>query len=126
MKERAKSHRAERVAERVREELMAILLSGALHGTSLSEVTVATVRMTPDLRVAHIYVGPGLQGNSQEEEQRLLDELKRKGSWLRKRLAGRLGLRYVPELRFVWDSEAERINRVEHLLNDVHSTTEDG
>jgi ribosome-binding factor A len=53
------------------------------------------------------------------ERQRSLDALQSAAGFIRHELAPRLGLREVPELRFVLDTSIERGARVDELLRRI-------
>jgi ribosome-binding factor A len=109
-----------RVAERIRQELMTMLLSGELHQPGLADVYVSHVTATDDLRLARVYVRRGTSALASEPEQkRIVRALGRASGFLRRELGGRLGLRYTPELTFFWDSKLEEVGRVEGLLAEI-------
>jgi len=80
----------------------------------LELVTFTSVRMTPDLRNAHIYYS-SLTSGDREGPQRALVQA---SGWLRRELGRRLKLRYVPALRFEFDDSFERAARISSLLRD--------
>lgn len=79
----------------------------------LREVTVTAVRMTPDLRVARVYVrtlgDPGLR-------DAMMRALGKAAHFLRGEIGRALGLRVTPELRFEYDTVPDTAARVETLL----------
>ena len=97
------SQRQLRVGELVRHALSDILVRGAVHDPDLDgrPITVPEVRMSPDLKVATIYVMP-LGGGDGE---RIVKALARSARPLRGELAKRIRqLKYMPELRFRLDT----------------------
>lgn len=111
---KAPSQRQLRVGELVRHSLADILQRGDIHDPALegTVVTVPEVRMSPDLRLATVYVVP-LGGKGGDEIVAAFDRNKR---YLRGEVARRVNLRYAPELRFRLDTSFEEGERVDALL----------
>jgi ribosome-binding factor A len=108
------SQRQLRVGEGLRHVLAELLLRGGLHDPLLSEshLTVAEVRVTPDLRHAVVYVtelGGGLRAE-------LRQALERAAPRLRGEAARRLHLKYAPELSFRADRLFDQAAHIEALL----------
>jgi ribosome-binding factor A len=79
-------------------------------------VSVTDVEVTHDLSAARVFVSIMPDG---PERQRSLDALQSAAGYIRHELAPRLGLREVPELRFVLDTSIERGARVDDLLRRI-------
>jgi len=80
----------------------------ALHNVS---ITLSEVRVSPDLKHAHIFVAPLGAG----KPQTVADGLNRCAGFLRGRLGREVELRYTPELHFLPDvsfAEASHINNI--------------
>jgi ribosome-binding factor A len=108
--------RPERVAERMKREI-ALILARELRDPGITTlVSVTDVELTPDLSFARVYVSL-LEGGA--ERERTLAALQRAAGFVRHELAPRLGLREVPELRFVHDASIERGARVEEILRKL-------
>jgi ribosome-binding factor A len=105
-------HRAQRVAEAVREEL-AELIGFELDDPRLSSVDVTEVRVSPDAR--HATVKVTLQGEEREQNQALA-ALEHAAGYLRRELASRLQIHHVPELHFARDRNPDAESRVDFLL----------
>jgi len=108
------SQRALRVGELVRHALSEMLTRGEVHDPVLEGhlVTVPEVRMSPDLRLATIYVMP-LGGRDVEAVIAALDRNKR---YLRGEIARRVNLKFAPEIRFRVDERFDEAERIEKLL----------
>ncbi len=108
------SQRALRAGELIRHALAEILARGDVHDPVIEThlVTVAEVRMTPDLRLATVYVMP-LGG---EDEKDVLAALDRNKRYLRGEVAQRVNLKFAPDLRFRIDARFDEAERVEQLL----------
>ncbi|PZA11054.1 30S ribosome-binding factor RbfA [Rhodopseudomonas palustris] len=107
------STRSLRVGELIRHAVAEILSQGGVHDPVLEShlVTVPEVRMSPDLKLATVYVMP-LGGR---DEKLVLDALEHHKRFLRGEIAHRVNLKFAPELRFRIDerfAEAERIDKL--------------
>jgi ribosome-binding factor A len=111
---KAPSQRQLRVGELVRHALAEILQRGDVHDPALegTVVTVPEVRMSPDLRLATVYVMPlGGQGG-----EAIVAAFDRNKKYLRGEIAHRVDLRYAPDLRFRLDTSFAEGERVDALL----------
>jgi ribosome-binding factor A len=103
--------RPARVAHLVQAELATQFLRA--NDARLREVTVTAVRMTPDLRVARVYVRTLGDPNTREA---LLRTLGKAAHFLRGEVGRAMGLRVTPELRFEYDTVPDTAARVDALL----------
>jgi ribosome-binding factor A len=108
------SQRALRAGELVRHALAEILARGEVHDPVIEThlITVPEVRMSPDLRLATVYVMP-LGGQDVTDVLAALDRNKR---YLRGEVAHRVNLKFAPDLRFRIDERFEEAERIERLL----------
>ncbi len=108
------SQRQLRVGETVRHAVAEILSQGNVHDPDLEGhiVTVPEVRMSPDLKLATIYVMP-LGGRDTEL---VLAALERNKKFLRGEIAHRVNLKFAPDIRFRADDRFEEAERIEKLL----------
>jgi ribosome-binding factor A len=91
-----------------------MLIRGDVHDPVLEGhlITIPEVRMTPDLRLATIYVMP-LGGRDKDE---VLAALERHKRYLRGEVAHRVNLKFAPDIRFLIDDRFEEAERIEKLL----------
>jgi ribosome-binding factor A len=91
-----------------------MLTRGEIHDDVLAKhvVTIPEVRMSPDLRLATIYVMP-LGG---DEMQAVLGALERNKRYIRGELAEAVNLKFAPDIRFLPDATFEEADRIERLL----------
>jgi ribosome-binding factor A len=75
-------------------------------------ITVPEVRMSPDLKLATIYVMP-LGGRDTEI---VIAALERNKKFLRGEVARRVNLKFAPDLRFRVDDRFDEAERIEKLL----------
>ena len=108
------SQRQLRVGELVRHALADILAHGSVHDEDLEGhiITVPEVRMSPDLKLATIYVMP-LGGRDTEL---VLSALDRNKKFLRGEIAHRVNLKFAPDVRFRVDDRFDEAERIEKLL----------
>lgn len=121
MRAKGESSRPQRVGERIREELMDLLLRGAVKDPGAAGVVVHEVRVTGDLRQARVFVRLTEPRPDEARRRRALAALARASGFLRREVGARLGIRHTPELSFVWDESAERAARVEELLEEIRA-----
>lgn len=111
--------RSVRVAERVRAELMDLVLSGALGDPRAAGAVVTAVRVTDDLRYARVYVRLLEQEPSEARKRELLGALRRAAGFLRREIGLRIRAKNTPELRFEWDEVIDRAARIEQVLEEI-------
>ena len=108
------SHRLERVSESIRHALAEILSRGEVVDPVLNKnvVTIASVRMSPDLKLATVATMP-LGGKDAEKTLAALEAHKKE---LRALVARRVNLKYAPDLRFALDDSFDAQSRIDALL----------
>ncbi len=108
------SQRQLRVGELIRHELAGMLTRGDVHDPVIEAhlITVPEVRMSPDLRLATIYIVP-LGGRDEKDVLAALDRNKR---YMRGEIARRVNLKFAPEIRFRIDEQFDEAERIEKLL----------
>jgi ribosome-binding factor A len=108
------SQRMLRVGELIRHTLSDLLGRGAVRDPVLEEhvVTVPDVRMSPDLKLATVYVMP-LGGKDMDSVLAALDRHKK---FLRGEIAGRINLRFAPDVRFKADRSFDCGTKIDTLL----------
>jgi ribosome-binding factor A len=108
------SQRQLRVGELVRHAVADILSQGSVHDPVLEShlITVPEVRMSPDLKLATVYVMP-LGGRDAEQ---VLKALAANKPFIRSAVARRVNLKFAPDLRFRIDERFAEAERIEKLL----------
>jgi ribosome-binding factor A len=109
------SQRMLRVAELIRHAMADLLTRGTINDPVLDGhvVTVPRVKMSPDLKLASVYVMP-LGGRAATEVIAALDRHKK---YLRTEIAHRINLKFAPEIRFKIDDTFENVAKIDALLN---------
>ena len=115
-------NRLDRINERIREELSALLLM-EVSDPRLSGVSVTDVKVDRELAYANIYVS-ALEGSERSKE--ILEGLEHAGGFLRHELAIRVDLRTFPRLRFHWDPTFERAARIEDIFASLENSPSEG
>jgi ribosome-binding factor A len=111
----ALSHRVERVAEQIREEVSQIL-STEVADPGVGLVTVTRVKVTADLSLARIYWTT--MGDAAQRKQ-TAKALARAAGFVRHLLSERLTLRRSPEVQFLFDRSIAAQDRVEQILYEL-------
>ena len=112
------SQRQLRAGELIRHALVEVLRAEELQDPDMAgiSVTVAEVRMSPDLRQAQVYVEPlGASRLGDEKSAVVVAALNRHAKFLRGRLGRNIELKFTPDLKFIHDetfAEAQRIERL--------------
>jgi ribosome-binding factor A len=108
------SQRQLRVGEIVRHAIADLLAQGSVHDADLEGhiITVPEVRMSPDLKLATVYVMP-LGG---KDTEKVIAALARNKKFLRGEVAHRVNLKFAPDLRFHVDDRFDEAERIEKLL----------
>src|ERR1700687_3837053 len=108
------SQRQLRVGETVRHAIADILSQGSVHDPELEGhiITVPEVRMSPDLKLATIYIMP-LGGRDTDV---VIAALERHKKFLRGEIAHRVNLKFAPDVRFRVDERFDEAERIEKLL----------
>jgi ribosome-binding factor A len=98
----------------IRHELAEMLSRGDIHDPVVEThmITVPEVRMSPDLRLATIYIMP-LGGRDGKE---VLEALDRNKKYVRGEIARRVNLKFAPDIRFRIDERFDEAERIEKLL----------
>jgi ribosome-binding factor A len=113
-KPKGPSQRQLRVGELIRHAISDLLSRGAIHDDTLASaiVTVPEVRMSPDLKIATVYVMP-LGGG---DEEAIIKALAANKKFIRGEVARAVNLKFAPDLRFRKDASFDEGMRIDALL----------
>ena len=117
----ALSHRVERIAEQIREELSQILAT-EVSDPGVGLVTITRVKVTADLSLARAYWTVLGEGKERTETAKALN---RAVPYLRHLLSQRLTLRRAPELKFQYDESVAAHDRIERIIHELHVEREE-
>jgi ribosome-binding factor A len=115
MENRSQKYARARRSEALREEI-ASLVEGELEDPRIGLVTVNEVQLSPDGKVARVFVAVI---GSEEEAAESLEGLNASHGFIRHALTANLGLRHAPDVVFVLDQSEECGNRVDELLKRI-------
>ena len=116
------SRRTEQLGQLIRDELSELmqrsLRDPRLHGV----ISITRVELTSDLRHARVFVS-ALGGH--DARARAIEALTGAAGFLRHELAGRVRIRYMPDLVFRPDDSLEYGGRIISLLREIQVSSED-
>lgn len=118
----ALSHRVERIAEQVREELSQMLAT-EVADPGIGLVTITRVKVTADLSLARVY-WTMLEDDAKARKE-TVKALTRTAPFLRHLLSQRLTLRRTPEIKFQYDESVAAQDRIEKIIQDLHAEREE-
>lgn len=108
--------RTERVSSVLKEEVGAYL-SKEFRDSSTGLLTVTDVIVTPDLKIAKIYVSILGSDVLKERTMKALEEQK---AGLRSFIGSHLRLKFTPSISFYVDDSLDRVERIDRLLKRIH------
>ena len=114
------SHRIERIAEQIREEVSQIL-STEVADPGVGLVTVTRVKVTADLSLARVYWTAMADAT---ERKQTAKALARAAAYVRHLLSARMTLRRSPEVQFLFDQSVAAQDRVEQILQELKQEAE--
>jgi ribosome-binding factor A len=109
------SQRQLRAGELIRHALSEVFIRVDINDADLKgvHVTVSEVKLSPDLRHATAFVAPLLLGGDGET---LVKALSRHQKFIRGELAGRVELKFTPDIVFKLDESYEHSMKIDALL----------
>jgi ribosome-binding factor A len=116
------SNRIRRIGDRIREEVSDLLLR-RVKDPRIGFVTITDVALTPNLRLAKVYYSVV---GGEAERLRAAEGLASASSFIRRELAARLQLRFMPEIVFLHDPSLEYGDRIEKILRDIRGQGSQG
>src|ERR1700683_3007832 len=115
MENRGQKYHRNRVGERLREEVGA-LVEGELGDPRIGLVSVSEVHLAPDGKTARVFV---VADGNDDEGQQSLEGLSAARGYIRHELTRRLGVRQSPDLSFVLDRSEQQGGRIDQLLQRI-------
>lgn len=115
------SHRIDKVENLIKEEISLIFLY-KLHDTDFGFITITSVKVSPDLKIAKIY----LSVLEKEKRTEVLEKVKAKSGFIRSELAHRIRIKFVPELKFFIDDTLDYVEKIEGLFKKIHEDDNKG
>ena len=109
------SYRIDKVEHLIKEEISLIFLH-KLSNLNLGFVTITNVRVSPDLKIAKIYISVF----EKEKRQLVLDKIEDRKGYIRSKLAHRIRIKFIPELKFFIDDTLDYVEKIEGLIKKIH------
>jgi ribosome-binding factor A len=113
--------RQKRVADRLQQELSALLQS--MNDPRLQLVTVTVINIDRELEYANVFVSTVGDDERKREVMQVLNNAK---GFIRRELSRRVQLRRAPELIFHWDPSPEKAEHIATLLDQIRRDTPAG
>jgi ribosome-binding factor A len=115
------SKRQQKMARLLKEELSTVFQKDAQHLFGNSFITITTVRVTPDMGMARVYLS-FLTFNNQTNKEESLAEIVDNTKQLRQMLGQRIrhSVRIIPELQFFMDDTAEYAAKMDALIDSLN------
>lgn len=114
-------HRIDKIENLIKEEISLIFLY-KLNDPAFGFVTITTVKVTPDLKLAKIYISVF----EKEKREAVLEKVKATTGFIRSELASRIKIKFVPELKFFIDDTLDYVEKIEGLLKKIHENDNKG
>ena len=108
--------RAERISMKI-QAAITDLLSKKIQDPRMEMATISHVKMSPDLRIADVYV---TVFGEKKRMREALEGFKKSKGFIKKSIAPQLGLKYMPELRFVRDDTFDKAARMDELIRSAN------
>lgn len=110
------SKRPERVADRIVKELSELIIRGEIKDPRVSSISITGAKVTDNLGMAEIYFTVlGGEGGRKAAQ----GGLERAKGFIRGRLAERLDMRKVPDIKFKFDSTIEKGYKIDEILRGI-------
>src|SRR3989338_6722752 len=112
------SRRKYRVGEMIRDVISSLLLKGFRDPRVCGFITITKVSMTPDLKLARVYVSVMKDEKGKEKKKDGLTGLKKAAGYIRSQIGKELKLRFTPDLEFKLDTSLDFTDRIDQLLKE--------
>ncbi|KPA18161.1 Ribosome-binding factor A [Candidatus Magnetomorum sp. HK-1] len=108
--------RSDRISARIREEISNVL-TREIKDPRLNNITVTSVKMNTNLKQARIYYC--LLGDEAQKKD-AANGLKSALGFIKREMARRLGLRYMPDIKFIFDESFDYSSKIDKLFNTLN------
>ncbi|MCL5027576.1 MAG: 30S ribosome-binding factor RbfA [Bacteroidetes bacterium] len=119
------THRIDRVEHLIKEEISLIFLyklQNKFQNISFGFITITSVKISPDLKIAKIYISV----LEREKREEALEKIKSISGYIRSELASRIRIKFVPELKFFIDDTLDYVEKIEGLIKKIHEDDNKG
>lgn len=108
--------RTDRVSSLLKEEIGAYF-SREFRDSSIGFITVTDVHMSPDLKIAKIYVSVF---GSADVKERTMEALEERKAEIRSFIGSHVRMKFTPAISFYLDETLDRVQAIENLLKKIH------
>lgn len=115
--------RSERLAEEIKKAASQIINNDIKDPRVSGLISVTKVEMTKDLRHARIFLS--IYGE-EPEKQKVFEGIKNAEGFIRKELAHRVRMKFIPEISFKMDESIEYGIYIHKLLEEMHEQETNG
>lgn len=115
-------NRSDRIGGHIQKALSKLLLSD-IDDPRLEMAVITGVKVTRDLRMARIYFAIS---SGKVTKKEAVDGFKSALGYIKRTLAGQLGLRYMPELRFYYDESFDYFSKIDNVLKSIDIESKNG
>ena len=109
------SRRIEKVERLIKEEISLIFLH-KIQDAETGFITITRVKVSPDLKQAKVYFSV----LEKEKRELITDKINNKIGYIRAELAGRIRIKFTPELKFFIDDSLDYVEKIEELIEKIH------
>ncbi len=109
------AYRIDKLEHLIKEEVSLIFLY-KVQDPAFGLLTVTNVRLSPDLKIAKIYISVF----EKEKREVVLEKIRDKSGFIRTELAHRIRIKFVPELKFFIDDTLDYVEKIEGLIKKIH------
>jgi len=109
------AERRKRVGVRIKEEISELLLR-KVRDPRIGFVTITDVELTTDLRRATVFYS--VMGD-EEERSRAAQGLRSACGFIKREMASRLNLKFMPDIVFALDTSFEEMDRMEKVFRQL-------
>ena len=113
--------RAERISGEIQYAITE-LLNKKMQDPRIEMATVSGVKLSSDLRIADVYIA--VFGDKKRIRE-AMDGFKKSKGFIKKNIAPKLGLKYMPDLRFIYDDTFDKAARMDALIKSASTGSSD-
>ena len=93
-----------------------------LRNQDIGFVTITSVKMSPDLRIAKVYISV----LDRKKREAVFEKINSYNSYIRSELAHRIKIKFIPELKFFIDDTLDYVEKIEGLIKKIHEDDNKG
>lgn len=109
------AYRIDKLEHLLKEEVSMVFLH-KLHDPALGLITVTNVKLSPDLKIAKIYISVF----EREKRDGVIEKIRDRTGFIRTELAHRIRIKFIPELKFFIDDTLDYVEKIEGLIKKIH------